>query len=378
MGSNKNKKRCTMWHRKQNLITCLRIVRSQNVGPQSFQMLMHNYASPQEALDALPALSARGGRKNFKVAAARQVEGELAKTLNLGGTYLIWGSPLYPRLLAETPSAPPIISIFGHASLLEKPAMAIVGARNASAAALTLCARLCTELGRRGWVGVSGLARGIDTACHKAMMHSGTIAVIANGADIYYPPENAALQEKIKETGLLICENPPGTKPQATQFPRRNRIIAGLGRGTLVIEAARRSGSLITARLANEFGRDVFAVPGSPLDPRCLGSNNLIREGAGLVETADDIDAAMSLSVGRFEARAPTQPSHRPASPPELSDSNRGQIHRLLGPTAVSINALIELTEMPLPYIYQALLELELAGLLIRHNDGKVSLATPD
>ncbi len=367
-----------MWYSEQNLAICLRIVRSQNVGPQSFQMLMHNYASPQEALAALPALSARGGRKNFKLAAANQIDIEIATTSKLGGKYLIWGGPVYPRLLAETTSAPPMVSIFGHPSVLERQTLAIVGARNASAAALTLCARLCTELGRRGWVGVSGLARGIDTACHKAMIDSGTIAVIANGVDIHYPPENAALQDRIKQAGLLICENPPGTKPQASQFPRRNRIIAGLGRGTLVIEAARRSGSLITARLANEFGRDVFAVPGSPLDPRCLGSNNLIREGAGLVETADDIDAAMALSAGQFEARPPLPLNQRPTSPPELSDSDRGQIHTLLGPTAISINALTELTDMPLPYIYQALLELELAGLLLRHHDGKVSLASSD
>jgi DNA processing protein len=366
-----------MWHSEQNLASCLRIVRSQNVGPQTFQMLMHNYASPREALEAMPTLSARGGHKNFKLAAAGQIDAEIATTIKLGGQYLIWGAPLYPRLLAETAGAPSIISIFGHPALLKTRALAVVGARNASAAALTLCARLCAELGRRGWVGVSGLARGIDTACHKAMIESGTIAVIANGIDVYYPPENAHLQDRIKEAGLLICENPPGTQPQAIQFPRRNRIIAGLGLGTLVVEAARRSGSLITARLANEFGRDVFAVPGSPLDPRCLGSNNLIREGAGLVETADDIETAMSLNAGQFEARPPHPLNQRPVAPPDLSDGDRNQIHGLLGPTAVSINELIELTDMPLPYIYQALLELELAGILIRQLDGKVSLTPP-
>lgn len=367
-----------MWYSAENIAACLRIIRSPNVGPQTFQMLMHNYKSPQEALKAMPELSARGGRKNLKLAAPGPIDQEIATTHKLGGQYLVWGAPTYPRFLAETAGAPAIISVFGQTHLLEKQALAVVGARNASGAALTLCSRLCTELGRRGWIGVSGIARGIDTACHKAMLNSGTIAVIANGVDIYYPPENAVLQDQIREVGLLVCENPPGTKPQAAQFPRRNRIIAGLGRATLVIEAARRSGSLITARLANEFGRDVFAVPGSPLDPRCLGSNNLIREGAGLVETADDIDAAVALLKGQFEANQTRDFKHAPAAPPDPSDAEREQIYNLLGPTAISINEMAELTQMPLSYIYHVLIELELAGSLVRQNDGKIRLSLTD
>lgn len=363
-----------MWYDPKNLRLCLQIARSENVGPATFMMLMRSYASPSDALQAMPELSRRGGARRLKITKLNEIDAEIADTFKRNGSFCVWGAPGYPSLLAQIPDAPPVISLYGHQSLLARRGVAIVGGRNASAAAQTIARRLSGELGQRGWVGISGLARGIDTVVHKAMLASGTIAVIANGADITYPPENGALQSSIMEQGLLICENPIGTKPHAQLFPRRNRIIAGLSYGTLVIEAARRSGSLITARLAAEYGRDVLAVPGSPLDPRCLGSNNLLREGAHLVETAEDVDSVLGAIGNQLEAAFSPPPSPTRQAAPEISDSQRSKILALLGPTPVDIDTLCQMSDLPLPYIYQVLLELDLAGRIYRHFDNKISL----
>jgi DNA processing protein len=294
---------------------------------------------------------------------------EVARVEALGGRYLTIGQGLYPRLLAELADAPPAITVLGDVRLLDRPAVAIVGARNASAAACRFARELAYSLGREGICVVSGLARGIDSAAHDGALESGTIGVIAGGLDIVYPPENAARQQAIGERGLLIAEMPPGTEPRARHFPYRNRIIAGLSLGTVVVEAAPRSGSLITARLAAEAGREVMAVPGSPLDPRAQGCNGLIRDGATLIQNAADVIEAVqplrprvASPVDRFEQQAPSE------------DSALTDVSTLLGPTPVSVDELIRQSGASSGAVQMALLELDLAGRIDRHAGGKVSL----
>ena len=366
------------WHKKEAICDCVQLARSENIGPVTFQWLMQSYTSPAHAIAALPKMAEKSRRgKAFKLASRKRCEEEVAITHARCGQILVWGSKDYPRLLSQIPAAPPILAAFGHIALATRPCIAIVGGRNASAAGLTLAKNISAELSRRGFVTVSGLARGVDTIVHKASLEGGTIAVIANGILSDYPPENQPLKAEIEAAGLLICENPPDTKPQATLFPSRNKIIAGIAQATLVIEAARRSGSLITARLANEFGRDVMASPGSPLDPRCHGSNNLLRTGAILVETADDVIEALSSHAGSIETNETERQS--PLFAPieaeyNLTDRERRQIIELLGPTPMDINDIVSLSQIPLPLIYQTLIELELSGRLIRNALGQVSL----
>ncbi len=366
------------WHKKEAICDCVQLARSENIGPVTFQWLMQSYVSPAQAIAALPKMAETSRRgKAFKLASRKKCEEEVSITHARGGQILVWGSKDYPKLLSQIPAAPPILAAFGHIALATRPSIAIVGGRNASAAGLTLAKNISAELSRRSFVTVSGLARGVDTIVHKSSLEGGTIAVIANGILSDYPPENQPLKAEIEAAGLLICENPPDTKPQATLFPRRNKIIAGITQATLVIEAARRSGSLITARLANEFGRDVMASPGSPLDPRCHGSNNLLRTGAILVETADDVIEALSSHVGSIETNETERQS--PLFAPieteyNLTDRERHQIIELLGPTPMDINDIVSLSQIPLPLIYQTLIELELSGRLIRNALGQVSL----
>ena len=254
----------------------LRLIRSANIGPVTFRALIERYGDAVAAIEALPMLAARGGGRAPALADESVVRREIATVRALGGRYLLLGDPDYPALLAEIDSAPPALIVRGELSLLARPAVAMVGARNASAAACRFARGLAEELGAAGYVVVSGLARGIDTAVHQGAIGHATIGVIASGIDVVFPPENAALQEDVATRGLLVAEQPPGTQPLARHFPSRNRIIAGLSLGTVVVEAAPRSGSLITARLAGEAGREVMAVPGSPLDPRAQGCNALI------------------------------------------------------------------------------------------------------
>ena len=272
------------------------------------------------------------------------------------------------------------MSCYGHAHLLTKPALAMVGARNASAAGQRIAGKLAKDIGARDLLVVSGLARGIDRAAHKGALETGTIAVIANGIDHSYPRENAELQTQIVEQGLILCENPPGTAPQANQFPRGNRIISGLSLGFIVVEAARRSGSLITARLAGEYGREVMAVPGSPLDPRCHGSNHLIRTGAALIETVDDIMEAVRPLIENMALKTPDQktPRHQKTAPAPVSDAIRRKITELLGPVPIRIDDLVEQAEAPLQSVHLVLLELELAGRLTYDSGGQVCLDISD
>jgi len=270
-------------------IARLRLIRSDNIGPVTYFQLLERFGSAQAAIEAIPELAARGGGRPPRLASTAQIERELEAVERLGGRYLFLGQGLYPPLLAELETAPPALIVKGDLGLLDRPAVAIVGARNASAAACRFARILAQQLGEAGQVVVSGLARGIDTAA----LATGTMAVIAGGIDIVYPPENAERQRAIGERGLLLAEQPPGTEPRARHFPYRNRIIAGIAHSTVVVEAAPKSGSLITARQAAEFGREVMAVPGSPLDPRAQGCNQLIRDGATLIQNADDVLEAL-------------------------------------------------------------------------------------
>ena len=277
----------------------LRLIRSANIGPVTFAHLLARFGSAGEALRAIPDLAARGGGRAPRLADVKDIEAELAAARKHGARYIFLGEEDYPPLLGEVDSAPPVVTIRGDATLAARPGIAMVGARNASAAACRFARGLATDLGQADFVVTSGLARGIDAAAHAGSIATGTIAVIAGGIDVTFPPENAALQEEIAQRGLLIAEQPPGTRPHARHFPWRNRIIAGLSLGTVVVEAAPKSGSLITARLAAEAGREVMAVPGSPLDPRAQGCNLLIREGATLIQSAADIAEA----VGSIDTR---------------------------------------------------------------------------
>ena len=358
----------------EDQIARLRLIRSDNIGPVTYFQLLARFGSAAAALDAIPHLAARGGGRAPRLAARAAVEREIAEVERLGARYLFLGQGLYPPLLAELETAPPALIVRGHVSLLEKPAIAMVGARNASAAACRFARQLAQGIGEAGAVVVSGLARGIDTAAHDGSLESGTIGVIAGGVDIFYPPENEARQQAIAERGLLVAEQPPGIEPRARHFPYRNRIIAGLAQGTVVVEAAPKSGSLITARYATEFGRDVMAVPGSPLDPRAQGCNQLIREGAILVQNAADVLEA----IRPFDLRPLAQRSldySGPATGTDASERERGAVLDLLSPTPVPVDEIIRQSEFAPATVQTVLLELELAGRLERHAGGKVSLA---
>ncbi|HYJ51791.1 MAG TPA: DNA-processing protein DprA [Allosphingosinicella sp.] len=352
----------------------LRLIRSENIGPITYFQLLARFGSAQAAIDAIPDLAARGGGRAPRLAAKADVEREIERVASLGARYLFLGQSGYPSLLAELETAPPALIAKGDDALLDRMAIAIVGARNASAAACRYARQLAFDLGASGAVVVSGLARGIDSAAHDGALDSGTVAVIAGGIDVVYPPENAARQQVIAERGLLLAEQPPGTEPRARHFPYRNRIIAGLGQGTVVVEAAPKSGSLITARLAAEFGREVMAVPGSPLDPRAQGCNQLIREGATLVQSAEDVlEAVNPMSVRPL--RQPDRDYAAEGPGADADEAARRSVSELLGPTPVQVDELVRQSGLAPATVQTVLLELELAGRLERHAGGRVSLA---
>ena len=350
----------------------LRLIRTPTIGPVTYRQLLARFGSAERAIEALPDLAARGGGKPPRIADAATVEREIARVEKLGARYLFIDDADYPPLLAELDNAPAVMTIRGDIGLFARTSVAMVGARNASAAACRFARGLAVELGREGVVIVSGLARGLDTAAHQGSLATGTIGVIASGIDIAFPPENRALQEQVAEQGLLIAEQPPGSEPLARNFPHRNRVIAGLATGTVVVEAAPRSGSLITARLAAEAGRDVMAVPGSPLEPRAQGCNLLIREGATLVQSAADILETIRPIDPRM-VRAPASPfDGRPSGEPD--DAERRALIGLLGPVPVAVDELIRQSGLPPATVALVLLELELAGRIERHAGGRVSL----
>lgn len=360
----------------------LRLARSENIGPITFHDLLRVYGNATRALEAVPELAKRGGRtRPIKLASPREAETELKAIAKNGAELLFFDEADFPLLLAATDPAPPLIIVKGHKSLFARPSIAMVGARNASAAGLRMAGDIARELGAEGYAVTSGLARGIDTAAHKAALETGTIAVIAGGIDVVYPEQNRALQEAIGERGLLISEMPPGTKPQGRHFPRRNRLISGLSLGVIVVEAALRSGSLITARFALEQGRDVMAVPGSPLDPRAGGTNQLIKDGAPLIENAADALAALARQSTDDWFREPSGRDgygEPPAVPPEISGPERAEILSLLGPTPVEVDFLIRQSGLPARAVAAILLELDLSGKLRREPGQKVALIPPE
>ena len=350
----------------------LRLIRTPTIGPVTYRQLLARFGSAERAIEALPDLAARGGGKAPRIAEAAMVEREIARVETLGARYLFIDDADYPPLLAELDNAPAVMTIRGDSALFARTSVAMVGARNASAAACRFARGLAVELGREGVVVVSGLARGLDTAAHQGSLATGTIGVIASGIDIAFPPENRGLQEQVAERGLLIAEQPPGSEPLARNFPHRNRVIAGLSTGTVVVEAAPRSGSLITARLAAEAGRDVMAVPGSPLEPRAQGCNLLIREGATLVQSAADILETIRPIDSRM-VRMPASPfDGRPGGEPD--DAERRALIGLLGPVPVAIDELIRQSGLPPATVALILLELELADRIERHAGARVSL----
>lgn len=351
----------------------LRLIRTPNVGPVSWHQLMQRFGSGEAALAALPDLVLRGGAGKTRIAPVEIAERELARVTELGARHVFSDEADYAPLLREVEGAPPAIIVRGDTSMLHRPCVAIVGARNASAAACRFARQLAADLAVQGVTVVSGLARGVDTAAHVGALGGSTAAVIASGIDIAFPPENAALQEKIATDQLLIAEQPPGTEPLARHFPSRNRIIAGVAHGTVMIEAAPKSGSLITARRAGDYGREVMAVPGSPLDPRAQGCNLLIREGATLVQTVEDVLEA----VGPIDARMVrdiVRPFAVPAVSVEPGDGDRRDVAGLLGPTPVAVDELVRQSGLPPAAVQMVLLELELAGRIERHAGARISL----
>jgi len=354
----------------------LRLIRTESVGPITYRRLMARFKTVQQALAAVPELAAAGGRAGVPKTPSRgEIEKELAALRKRGGHMLFLDQPGYPEFLAQLADPPPALAVLGDVSLLSAPSVGIVGARNASANGMRLSEELASDLAAGGLAVVSGLARGIDAAAHKGAMRSGrTIAVIAGGLDLPYPPEHEKLQSEIAANGAVLAEAPLGTAPLARHFPKRNRIIAGLVLGLVVIEAAPRSGSLLTARLANEAGREIFAVPGSPLDPRSKGANDLIRQGAHLTETAADITGNLPDHPGRAGLARDPLFQHGPAGfaerpavfEPAFDHADllraRREIPLLIGADPVSVDEIARRCQLSTAAIAAILLELELGG----------------
>jgi DNA processing protein len=355
----------------------LRLIRTENVGPITHRQLLARYGSAAAALEALPELARRAGRgRPLKVPSRSAAEAELAAAEAAGARLLYHGETDYPATLAALEDAPPILFLRGRGELLAARMIGIVGARNASANGRRFARGLAAELGQAGLVVVSGLARGIDTSAHDGALAHGTVAVMAGGVEIVYPEENRGLYDRILAEGLALSEMAPGTVPQARHFPRRNRIISGLSLGIVVVEAAERSGSLITARFALEQGREVFAVPGSPLDPRCKGTNGLIRQGAILTESAADVLAELPAGAPGPLREPPPAPSPEllvPVGESELSRA-RAAVLECLGPNPVPVDEILRQCHLPPSVVTMALLDFELAGRIERHPGHRVSL----
>jgi len=357
----------------------LRLSRTETIGPVTFYALLRRFGSAEAALDAVPRL----GRHDVVPMSRAAAEREAAALDRRGARLLCWGEPGYPETLAAIEDAPPVLSVLGYGELLAAPTIAVVGARNASANGRRLAQDLAAGLGEAGIVVASGMARGIDAAAHGGALASGTVAVVAGGVDIVYPPENRGLYEALVREGAVVAEMPLGTEPQARHFPRRNRIISGMSLGVVVVEAAAKSGSLITARFALEQGREVFAVPGSPLDPRCRGCNDLLRNGATLTETAADIITQLGPLL--HGAQLPPRPPRAqrelpltvaPADPAPVvvdEETGLGLILEKLSPAPVAVDELVRQCQLSAAAVASLLLELELAGRIERHPGNLVS-----
>jgi DNA processing protein len=382
----------------------LRLIRSERVGPRTFRTLINRFGGASAALDALPDLARRSGRPQLKVASRAEAEREMAAATRLGVRFLAMGEPDYPRTLQAVDTAPPLIAVRGAPEALSRPCVAIVGSRNASAAGLTIAERLARQLGEAGFVVVSGLARGIDTRAHRTSLATGTVAVLAGGQDRVYPAENEALLFSIVEQGgAVVSEMPLGWEPRGRDFPRRNRIVSGLSYGVVVVEAARRSGSLITARFALEQGREVFAVPGSPLDPRAEGTNDLIRAGANLCASGEHVTSVLEPLIAAGPRTDTMVQESRPGDEteelwdeldlPDIARAPLGLVSHetgfseghetpgtserllgLLGPSPVAVDDLVRQSGLSIRVVQTTLMELELAGRLERHGGNAVSL----
>ena len=394
----------------------MRLCRTETIGPISFYAMLRRFGSARAALDVLPRLARRGERATTVTAVTRaEAEAELGALHRAGARLVCWGEPGYPSALAAIEDAPPILTVLGQAQLLQQPMIAVVGARNASANGRRLARDLAAELGLGGLVVISGLARGIDAAAHLGALETGSVAVVAGGADVVYPAENRGLYDALARQGAIVAELPLGTEPQARHFPRRNRIISGMALGVVVVEAAARSGSLITARFALEQGREVFAVPGSPLDPRARGCNDLLRHGATLTENVADVLSQLGPQLGGIEQLRPVPLIAIPTAPPPVlfpasggapgrpaarlapgceqgagvpgvgwepsqgADEPAGEdaglelILERLGPAPVAVDELVRQCQMSAAVVATLLLELELAGRVERHPGNLVS-----
>ena len=352
----------------------LRLIRSDNVGPRTFASLLRHFGDARTALERLPHLARRGGASGAgRICSEEDARAELAAGKRIGVNIVAPGEAAYPPRLATLDDAPPLLGVRGAPGVMMRPMIAIVGSRNASGAGLKFASQLARDLGDAGFIVISGLARGIDQAAHRATVGSGTVAALAGGHDRIYPPEHTDLLAALLEQGGAISEMPLGHVPRARDFPRRNRLISGASLGVVVIEAAHRSGSLITARMAAEQGREVFAVPGSPLDPRAAGTNDLIKQGATLTTEASDVINAVAPIMERPVAFAAREPDGDPLDF-DAGASERKRIVDLLGPSPISLDDLIRMSDASPAIVRSILLELELAGRLERHDGGLVTL----
>jgi DNA processing protein len=366
----------------ESVLNILRLIRSENVGPVTFFQLINRYHSVEKAINALPMLAFRGGlKRNIKLCSLQQAEDETEATLKIGAKLIAYGSEHYPELLMQIPDAPPLLIAHGHTHLLKsKPILGMVGSRNASGNACRFAENMASDLGKSGYIVASGLARGIDTYAHKGALKSGTIGVIAGGIDQVYPNENAGLFKDMIATNVIITESPYGTPPQHRHFPARNRIIAGLSKGVIVVEAASKSGSLITAKCALDYNREIFAVPGFPLDPRASGTNQLIKDGAMLVSNAHDVtDALLNRPhyLNDYHARPNFAHFANDDNAPDddaTLDNERTMILSLLSHTPLMVEEILAMTGISPQIVNVILLELEIAGLINHHIGGAVSL----
>ncbi len=369
---------------KESLVDVLRLIRSDNVGPITFFNLVHQFGTAKTALDAIPDLAARGGRRKPMLCyTIRDAEQEIEQVEKLGARMLRFGDEEYPELLLSIYDPPPLLTMLGSAHIWKSGRMlAIVGSRNASANGYQFTKKLAADAGARGLTVVSGMARGIDTAAHSGSLASGTVAVMASGIDQIYPPENKSLYAEIARQGAVVTEQPFGMAPHSRSFPGRNRIISGMSLGTVVVEASFKSGSLITARFALEQDRDVFAVPGSPLDPRCKGTNNLIRQGATVCESIDDVMQVLGRERQltfreQFSPDYATAAERKQPNENELAEARRLVLNKL-GYNPVVVDELLVQCQLSSNLLSLILLELELAGRLQRHSGHKVSLKSEE
>jgi DNA processing protein len=356
-------------------IDWLRLIRAENVGPRTFRILVNQFGGAGPAVRLLPELARRGGRSILKIPGREEAEAELKEAARMGIRYVALGEADYPKLLREIDDPPPLLAIRGNSEVFSRPAIAMVGARNASVAGQRYAAQLAREFGEAGFAVISGLARGIDSAAHRASLGSGTVAVLAGGHAKPYPAENEKLLAAILEQGAAISEMPHRWEPRARDFPRRNRLISGLAAGVVVVEAAERSGSLITARLAGEQGREVFAVPGSPADPRAGGTNRLIKQGATLVLSAADVIENLKPMLGLSQPIVVREPEIViPEQTSQSADELRERVANLLGSTPVTLDDLVRESRARAAEVHVAVLELELAGRIERHGGGMIPL----